>query len=58
MCVPSLNFVGLIVPEKIVTKILKFENWKEKLHKGMNTSSSLILVYTIHQAVVHVCTKY
>ena len=36
MCVPRLNFVGLIVPEKSVKKILMFENWKEKWHKGMN----------------------
>ena len=27
-------------------------------NKGMNKSSSLIVVYTIHLPTVHVCTKF
>ena len=31
--VPSFNLLGLTVPEKSVTKILMFENWRERKMK-------------------------
>ena len=37
MCVPSFKLLGLIVPEKSVTKNLMFENWRErKWNNGTN----------------------
>ena len=38
MCVPSFNLLGPTVPEKSVTKMLMFENWREikMKNKGMN----------------------
>ena len=35
---PSFNLLGLTVPEKSVTKMLMFENWRERKmkNKGMN----------------------
>ena len=35
---PSFNLLGLTVPEKNVTKMLMFENWRESKmkNKGMN----------------------
>ena len=50
MCVPSFNLLGLIVPEKSVTKnfnVWKSERKKKEL-KGPISSSSLIPVQTIH----------
>ena len=38
-------------------KIL-FENWRERKLKKQISSSSLILVYTIHPPIVHVCNKF
>ena len=45
---------------KVWRKILMSENWKERKMeiKGQITSSSQILVYTIHLPTVHVCTKF
>ena len=61
MCVPSFNLLLLTVPEESVTKIFnvwKLERKKKWRNKGMNNSSSLIQVYTIHPPIVHVCTKF
>ena len=61
MCVQSFNLLGLIVPEKSVTKIFnvwKLERKKNEKIKGMNKSSSMIPVYTIHPPIVHVCNKF
>ena len=57
MCAPSFNFLGLTVPEKSVMKTLIFEYWRKKIKEWIS-SSSLILVYTIHPPTVHVCTKF
>ena len=60
MSVPSFNFLGLAIPERSVTKILMFENWRERNEEIKNqvSSSILILVYTIHPPIVHVCNKF
>ena len=60
MCASSFNFLCLTVPEKSVKKILILEYWRKKKEKikGWISSSSLILVYTIHPPTVHVGTKF
>ena len=61
LSVPSFNLLGLTVPEKSVTKIfLMLENCRERKmkNKGMNKSSSLIPIYTIHPPIVHMCNKF
>ena len=58
---PSFNLLGLTVPEKSVTKnfnVWKLARKKNEEIKGQISSSSLILVYTIHLFTVHVCTKF
>ena len=60
MCVPSLNFIAFIAPEKSVMKI--FHLWQTvKPIKGFNSKTygpmALILVHTIHRLSVHVCTR-
>ena len=55
MCVPSVDFLGLTIPEKC-DKI--FNVWKLEKKKNEVTSSSLILVYTIHPPIVHVYNKF
>ena len=50
-CVTSFNLLGLIVPEKTVTKnfhVWIFERKKNEKIKG----------YTIHLPIVHMCTKF
>ena len=48
--------------ERCDKNILMFENWRERKMKKITeqicSSSCLILVYTIHPPIVHVCTKF
>ena len=60
-CIPSFNLLGLAVPQKKVTKIFnvwKLERKKNEEIKGWISSSSQILVYTIHPPIVQVYTKF
>ena len=55
MCVAGFNLLGLTVPEKSVTKnfnVWKLERKKKEEIKGQISSSSLILIYTIHLPTV------
>ena len=61
MCVPSYNFLSFIVPEESVT--MNFHLWQiVKLIKEFKSKGyvplALILVYTIHQSTVNVCTRF
>ena len=60
-CVTSFKLLGLTVPEESLTKnfhVWKLERKKKWRIKGQISSSSLILVYTIHLYNVHMCTKF
>ena len=59
--VPSFKLLGLIVPEKCVTKhfsVRKLERKKNEEIKGQIRSSSLIPVYMMHLPIVHVYNKF
>ena len=54
--VPNYKILGAVVPEKSLTK-KNLERKKNEEIKGQISSSSLILVYTTHQPIDHMCTK-
>ena len=60
--VPSFSLLGVLVPEKNVTKnflVWKLERKKnEEIVGWISSSSSLIPIYMIHLPTIYVCTKF